>query len=287
MASSDLTSNDSTDENGSLDLNDVGLGDIGFMFDSHQPTTTRHLQWSLPGHAAKPIHAMLQAIDDTPGALQSGHYLWPGAELLVDFVTGKLAAEPEPCYYARHQPSSIIELGAGCALASIAALQIWQASLQCLVVTDHDPGVVERARDNHESTIQAILEQSTTDSDLNACINNLGSIPVSFEQLEWGKTEEYPKIRSILAEHTIPVATKVDLILATDVIYDASVVAPLFTTAAALGRRMLMSQSFAYNEHTEAEIVRMCYELTLTRTILYESADGKERIQEFVNDSGE
>ncbi|GKY98990.1 hypothetical protein MPSEU_000854700 [Mayamaea pseudoterrestris] len=287
--------NDDIDESTtSFDLEDVGLADIGFMFDSHQSTKTRRLVWNMS--STRPIHVTLNAIDDHPGALQSGHYLWPAAALLIDFVTGQQLPknmaphqnDEQPPYHATLAPISVLELGAGCALASIAALQIWQASLQCVLVTDHDPGVVERARDNYETTVQSILEQSTTDSDLNDSINDIGSIPVCFQQLEWGsKADDYQTIIDNLAEHTVPPSRHVDLILATDVIYDASVVAPLFRTAMTLAERMLMAQSFAYDEQTEAEIARMCVELHVERNILYESEDKSHRIQEFVADKRE
>lgn len=287
--SSDVPSTVSTDngDGESINLDDIGLGEVGFMFDSYLPTTARHLEWQIPGRV-KPVHVVLQTVDGEPGALQSGHYLWPAAELLIDFILGKLqstdGATETSYYYSQHKPSSLVELGAGCALASIAALQIWQSSLQCAVITDHDPGVLERARDNSETTIQSILEQSTTDSDLNSCINNLASIPVCFEQLEWGKEDEYSRVLELLAEHIIPPTTKADLVLGSDVIYDANV-APLIETAMALGNRLLLAQSFAYNEETEREIDRICQQMQLERRILYVSENGERRVQEFVHQS--
>jgi hypothetical protein len=69
-----------------------------------------------------------------------GHYLWPLYALWVHTTSG-----------VELRPKGIIGWGAGRAL-SLVALQLYQEYAQQLVVTDHDPGTVERARDNHEET---------------------------------------------------------------------------------------------------------------------------------------
>jgi len=75
-------------------------------------------------------------------------------------------------------------LGAGCALLSLTALQLWHDSLQCVVVTDHDPGALERAKDNRETTLEDLLESTETEEEQLDCINGLASIPILFETLE-------------------------------------------------------------------------------------------------------
>jgi predicted nicotinamide N-methyase len=218
----------------------------------------------------------VSAADDEPGAVISGHYLWPAAEMLATYLL-----EQE----TRLRPVTVVELGAGCALASLAALQIWQDVLQCLVVTDHDPGTLERACDNHESTLQELLDSSLTDEALNSAINDLGSIPVFFQGLEWGKQDALLSIREILQEHTNTRKGCFDVVLGSDLIYCLQVVEPLFQTVAdlmTLGQHsvFILTQSFAYEEETEGEIDRVCEELGLLRSLI--SDDGKgNRIQEF------
>jgi hypothetical protein len=51
-------------------------------------------------------------------------------------------------------------------------------------VADHDPGTLERECDNHEKALQELLDARVAEEDLNAAINNLGSIPLSFVSLD-------------------------------------------------------------------------------------------------------
>jgi len=268
--SRDETAVDSTDEESN------SLADVGFMFEGNQPTELQRFVWSTP--QAKQIQVMLQVINDDPGAVQSGHYLWPGAQLLVEYLIQQ---------ESQLQPTCILELGAGCALAALAALQIWATSLQCLIVSDHDPGVLERARNNYESTLEEILDMSVTEEALNTAINDLGSIPVEFCECEWNNSTNLQQMESLLSEHTMPEMNKFDLILGTDLIYDVSVVQPLLTTAYKMlasdnkPSRFLLSQSFVYEEATEQEIDAVCQQLGLERTILQDDENGQQRIQEF------
>jgi len=261
-------------------VDDECLAELGFMFESNSPTKEEQFLWK--DAKGKNILVVLHAVDDIPGAVQSGHYLWPAAKRLADHLVEHEVNDASSC---TGTVESVLELGCGCALASLTALQVWQPDIQCIMVTDHDPTVLERARDNLESTLDAILNATQTEEDLNKAINDVGSIPVLYECLEWGKADDLQLIREQLQEHTTSKSNTVDVILGSDLIYCADVVQPLFETVSQLLKpmvgRFLLSQSFAYDDSTEKEIDKACDEKMLVRKILNESDDGTERIQEF------
>lgn len=126
-----------------VSVDDGYFADVGFMFEGNQPTRLETFEWQLTqrgerttkGQQQRPrtISVQLRVVDDEPGALQSGHYLWPASKILADHFV----ASHDSAYLA---PANVVELGAGCALLSCMALQLWQPSLECIVVTDHDPG---------------------------------------------------------------------------------------------------------------------------------------------------
>jgi predicted nicotinamide N-methyase len=281
------------DEGSSFSFDDIGLSDAYFLTAPHECTVRRTFEWTLAS-PQRFIRVSLEYSDDDPGALQSGHYLWPAAELLVDYIVGKFndnKSSNANCYYQQHPSiTSILELGAGCALASLAALQIWQPTVQVVLVTDHDASVLDRARDNYETTVQAFVDDAAkNDQDLNAVINELASIPVCFEELSWGQHLYHERVHALLQEHVVAsdattanVKGTIDLVLGTDLLYDAMVVRPLLDAFVSLGgERFLLAQSFAYDDETEREIDKACHDLCLTRTILYDERE-EMRIQEFV-----
>jgi len=255
------------------------FADVGFMIDASLPVRLEHFHWETTD--SRNITVALHVADDTPGAVQSGHYLWPAATMLAEYLV------KTPISTTR-TTSSIVELGAGCALASLTALQVFASNVQCIIVTDHDPGTLVRARDNLETTLQMIVDAAVSDGgddDLNAAINELASVPVEFEPYEWGQPAT--KILKLVQEHIAAGVSAVDLVLGTDLIYCKDVVEPLLQTSAQLiskTGRFLLSQSFAYDKDTEGEIDRVCSELELKRTILQDddTDDGVRRIQEFV-----
>lgn len=249
------------------DEEDSYYADIGFLLEGAQPTKAVRFSWA-------DIHVTLHVIDDEPGAVQSGHYLWPAAKLLTEYLIHQYPASP---------PTSMLELGAGTALASLAALQLWHNRLQTVLVTDHDPGCLERARGNYESTMEELLDECPDDNVINEKINTIASIPVCFLECEWGKEKDAEILRENLLEHVVPERKEVDLIIGTDLIYDVAVVEPLFTTAATMMQKphgaFLLAQSFEYDQQTEEEIDQQCEIWNLQRTICLE--DGARRIQQF------
>lgn len=224
-SSSNLSITQASSERDSEDC----YADVGFMFEGLQPSTLKRFTWGCnsttsdsndhnnnhggdDGNNANDsdnvhndngtsvtaadtypavviVRVALHVVDDEPGALQSGHYLWPGAPALAEYLvqqhqTTTLAKS------ALQQPRNVLELGAGSALLSLTALQLMRESLQCLVVSDHDPGTLERARDNYETTLEDLLESTETEEEQMDCINGLASIPVMFESLEWGDDDD-------------------------------------------------------------------------------------------------
>jgi predicted nicotinamide N-methyase len=266
--------------------------DVQFMFQSNQPTVRETFRWMTD--SGQQVTVSLHVVDDAPGSLQSGHYLWPGATLLTEHLVHNYSSShhhEEATKTTTKVVRSCVELGAGSALCSLAACQIFRDTLQCCVVTDHDPGCLVRARDNHETTLQTVLDAISEEEDLNQAINDLASIPILFESLEWGDLESAQRIVDVcLEEHCTAEPnppTHFDLILGSDLIYSCDVVEPLFQTAALFmtrnrknndrdsltSGRFILSQSFAYDTEIEEEIDRVCEELGLGRKIIRDNID--------------
>lgn len=260
---------------------------LGCMFEGNRATTLKHYEWTHKHQNTNskrpPIHVALRVVDEEPGALQSGHYLWPASKALCDFLASSVATLPSD-----QQPKTIIELGAGCALVSLAALQIFQESLQYLVISDHDTTTLERARDSHETTLEELYERAASEEEKMDIINETSSIPVEFEALEWGREDDLKHLREATREHNID-PTEFDMILGSDLIYSWDVVEPLFQSVSQLMSDrtcFFLSQSFGYDNETEREIDRLCNKLQLERIsevdkLSSEEEEGKVRIQSF------
>jgi len=303
------------------------FADVGFMFDDPQSTKRECFQWKQKNNgrtvtvvlhvAAHPQddHNANAADDNQESTcnqeqqLSSGHSLSPAAPLLAEYLIAKCNDGPTgDCYYSNVR--TVVELGAGCALASLTALQVWQDTLQCVAVTDRDNAVLVRACDNLETTIQHIVdsvEDKSDDDALNMAINSVASIPVQFEALEWGDRDAVNRVANVIQEHAAPTRdydedavppsmsslsslrgiepSTVDVVLGSDLIVDATAVEPLLQTAAQLmgsTGRFLLAQSVRWEAAVEEEMERMCRELSLRRSILQEDSNGVKRILEFV-----
>jgi predicted nicotinamide N-methyase len=260
---------------------DAVYADVGIMFEGSHASTLKHFAFDNNN-----IHIALKVVDDEPGAVQSGHYLWPAAHSLCEYLVQKNNVS--------ERPTTILELGAGCALVSLVALQLYKDKLQCLVVTDHDPGTLERARDNHETTLEELYERAATEDEQLSIINELGSIPVKTESLEWGEEKDWKKLQEILKQCNHVEKEKAssscffDLILGSDLIYCLEVVEPLLLTASKLlsgDGTFYLSQSFVYDMATEEEMDKVCQTFGLTREILVDDLSAQQksgvRIQRF------
>lgn len=245
----------------------------GYLFDSYQASqkATFSFSPSLGKIAAAQPHksnicVTLECIDDIPGALQSGHYIWPASPALAQYIVDTYYTsdlDKEEASIKR-----IIELGAGCGLVSLCAYQVFTDST-LLVVTDHDPGTLKRAKSNFES--------------MNTNENNRVT-RLLFEDLSWCDSTTY--LQNFLnriqkdsndwleTDTSNDDADKFDLILGSDLIYCQDIVRPLLTTVSFLlrksnkGSKMILSQSFNYSEITEEEIDCACEELNLRRLIV-------------------
>lgn len=249
------------------------LTDVGFMFEGAEASTLKHLEWT-NDETRRSVYLAISSIDDTPGAVQSGHYLWPGAPALA-----KHLVENE----TTARPVSIVELGAGCALASLVALQLFADSLNCVVVTDHDPGTLERAHENRDSTLERLQEKRC-----DYFVEKVMSIPFLDESLTWGDESDAKKLLDVLQTTTKTADALFDWVLGSDLIYCKQVVAPLLRAASFLMKRgdgcqFLLSQSFPYDDETEDEINATTQKNGLQRTILLDTLDqdGGVRIQKF------
>jgi predicted nicotinamide N-methyase len=274
--------NDSDNHTSAKEEDDAMYADLGFMFEGSHASTLKHFEYERtkgrPPGKNKPIRIALKVVDDEPGGVQSGHYLWPASPALCEYM---IQVE------SKLRPKRIVELGAGCALVSLVALQLYQEHVQQLVVTDHDPGTLERARDNHEETLEELYERAETEEEQFQVINQLGSIPVAFESLEWGQAEGVAQIQTIVADNSNLEPPLFDLVLGSDLIYCTDVVQPLLMTASMFmnkggAAKFLLSQSFVYDQATEEAIDEVCTQLKLERIVHQDKLSEKgARIQEF------
>ena len=271
---------------------------IGCMFEGSRETTLKHFDFDYVGGVA---HVALKVIDEEPGAVQSGHYLWPAASSLSQYLCS-LSLPPPPLSNKNDNPEtltkpspdtttlpsnpkSLLELGAGTALVSLTCLQLYHPSLQCVVVTDRDTETLERARDNHETTMEELYERAQTEDDKMAMINEITSVAIEFQPLEWGNIQQGQRLlEETLLEHVLPDTTTddhkedelphFDVIVGSDLIDCCPVVQPLLTTVWDLladNGIFWLAQSFSYDEETEQEIDRMCQRLQLERAILVDT----------------
>ena len=266
-----VVSKDDDDINDNIDSNtDDVYESVGCLFEMNQPTVLQRFEWK-SSHDDKPIHVAVRVAEGDPGAVRSGHYLWPAAPALCDYLT---------THASKDTPSSLIELGAGCGLVSLSALQLFHDSLQCIVVTDSDPTTLERARDNHETTLEELYEREETLDQQLTIINEVSSIPVEFQLVKWGQTN-LDHLMEVATEHNVDPAP-FDLVIGSDVIDCVAVVAPLLQTAAKLMNpttprsTILLAQSFLYDQAIEDEIDQQCNRLGLERVVVFdELSSGK------------
>lgn len=120
------------------DDEDGGLGCIGSMFDTASSRSVVRVQLTKPDDSA--IDIELRCIDGEPGHVQSGQYIWPAAESLSKYLCA---------HWDELTSHTVIELGAGCGMAGIAAAQLGGPSTS-VVFTDHDPGAVSLLEENVE-----------------------------------------------------------------------------------------------------------------------------------------
>ena len=83
-------------------MEEEDLDAIGFMFDKMREKV--FTTFSFPNS----ISINISAIDDNPGHVQSGLYLWPAAECACHYLIS---------IWGDMKPKTVVELGAGCGLS--------------------------------------------------------------------------------------------------------------------------------------------------------------------------
>lgn len=308
----DRMESDDDDDGGEEDMESL-CEELGVLFEGSHATTWKRFSWAMAsdGSIFSPslrcsnsrIHAAVSCVDDEPGAVQSGLYLWPAAQSLCDYLVSEkneeMVASKARCSDDIMGIRSLLELGAGAALPSLCALQVFQDSLDFLVVTDGDYGTLERARDNYETTMTELYEGAETEEGQESVVNDIASISVEFLPLSWGQGNKQRRQwkdlqKRLHRDHPVlETGSEVtfDLVLGSDLIHSVDMVEPLLQTAKMAMKkntdtnskpRFLLSQSFPFDTETEEEIDRVCDWLQLSRHVVEDrmSANGS-RIQEF------
>jgi len=312
-------------DDASTSSSDACLAEIGFMFDAEQETKSKVLrflpntskddeisQQILPayendGFMTEAVTVMVDCVDDDPGAVQSGHYLWPGAPALAQFLVdifsstqkSSLSEQLHEDLFSHFFQSSqtetersklnIIELGAGCGLAGLTTLQLptFRNRIASLVFTDHDPGTLKRAEGNYHNTLRLKHDQS---NDLDQ--SELDLVQIFFEELTWGDKDNLKNLYKEMKERNEFEISSFDIVLGSDLIYCEEVVKPLLESISWLLKGsgsndssksvMIMTQSFSYDIETENAIDNACHELSLNRFIVScDLTSGGTRIQVF------
>ncbi|CAI5737345.1 unnamed protein product [Hyaloperonospora brassicae] len=236
------------------------LTDVGFMFDACLERVTCRYDY---GDRAD-VSVLLTYTKDEPGALQSGHYVWPAAPALCQYLVQHRASLPSG--------PTVVELGAGCGLTGLVVAQLRPHAV--VTFTDHDPGVLKVIEHNvqQQERVQA------------TCYT---------QSLRWGP-DGMQEIQALVhgqrGQQTGGGETRhTQLIVASDVIYAHEVVALLFWTVDRLlstSGVWLMCSSFRYDDATEHEIDTQSLKWGLKREILECSLhEGGTRIQRFTRTS--
>ncbi|OQS05664.1 hypothetical protein THRCLA_20560 [Thraustotheca clavata] len=223
------------------------LTDVGFMFDDRMEKVTCEFKYGR-------VSVLLSYVEDNPGFVQSGHYVWPAAPALCEYMEANFASLPR---------GHVVELGAGCGLAGLVFAQLDPSSQ--IIFTDHDPGVLKTIE--HNVKMQSHREQAK-------CYT---------QSLRWGSVGA-KEIEAIEQLQTNGKSRMTNLIVGTDVIYAREIVRMLFWTIDRLlanDGQFLMCSSFCYDEETEAEIDAMCTKYNLKRKIISCALPKGTRIQLF------
>lgn len=216
---------------------DEDLAAIGFLFDGAAKK-------DLVTHQVGDMDISVGAISGEPGAVQSGQYIWPAAPVLANWLAAHLGREGEGA-----GPGGLcVELGAGCGLCGILCARLWHPRGE-VVFTDWDPGTLRQVEEN-------------------VGMQEPGSVRCRWrtELLEWGRPCGH-----VAAERW---ADGASLLIGSDLIYDLSVVAPLFASVGALlaaDGEFVMCQSFAYDDEIEEAIDRCCRAERLARRVEWDA----------------
>jgi hypothetical protein len=267
-----LNSKDDDDSSNDSD----GCDAIGFMFDAETARSKVHFSFPVRDveggscSESATLDIPLLCIDDNPGAVQSGHYVWPAASALARHLADMWASDEYATTSTVKKaggspgggPIAVVELGAGCGLAGLAALRL---GCTTVVFTDHDAGTLDLIRDNVE--LQGL---------------DLSHTHVFTCPLAWGAAHRGDWPSQVTSQ--TDAGGGFDLVLASDVIYDSGVVEPLLWTVrhllAPLGKALLCG-SFRLEGGTDEQMDSICASLGMACVTVYDDLDtGGCRLQE-------
>ncbi|RMX64399.1 hypothetical protein DD238_005978 [Peronospora effusa] len=229
------------------------LMDVGFMFDTFLEKVTCRYEYGINTD----VSVLLTYTKEEPGALQSGHYVWPAAPALCEYLTKHRDVIPR---------GNVVELGAGCGLTGLAVAQLRPDAT--VIFTDHDPGVLKVIEHNagQQERVQA------------KCLT---------QSLRWGPdgAKEIETLEKLQVGPDGSNQNITELIVGSDVIYAREVVPLLFWTVNRLlapDGVFLMCSSFGYDDATEQEIEVQSAKCGLKRKIVECTLnEGGTRIQSF------
>ncbi len=174
--------------------------------------------------------------------------MWPAALSLGDYLISQW-----PSLQAEGVTGRIHEVGSGSGLLGLSLAQM--EGVESIMFSDHDNGTLELIQD-------AVRHQRER--------MRCGDIATCY--IEWGDCSSFVGL-----QHSY------SMVVGSDVIYDVTVVAPLFLTidfylARGEGACCFLGQSFRYSDIVEGEIENMCSKYKLRREVLvdtlYSSGDG-------------
>mmetsp|Transcript_14406 Transcript_14406/g.22732 ORF Transcript_14406/g.22732 Transcript_14406/m.22732 type:complete len:261 (+) Transcript_14406:83-865(+) len=242
------------------------LGAIGSMFD-----TEMHKDRQIHNFAGDTYSVITYSIvQENPGALISGQYLWPGASALCNFLLELwgIGSTGTPHFTSEVRA---LELGAGCGLSGLLCAQL--------------PGVAEVGFTDRDQGALALVQQALDDPEQAPRLRaRCWTTPLEWGPSAGGQGGTGPLACSFLLDRTF------NLIIGSDVIYTSTVVPLLFSTvdkfldvAEPQQAIFLMSSSFSYDEETESAIDLVCDEMCLHRKIIRcDLETGGSRIQIFI-----
>lgn len=194
---------------------------VGFMFDNLHSKTWKVFE--LP----KNIQIKIQHIDDIPGHVQSGLYLWPAAECACHYLAS---------IWDQFKPKTVIELGAGCGLTSIYASKLDDLSIA--ILTDYDRGCINLLKNNVDAntismndSMSSIPSASSSSSNVvNESVACLSHCKLLCEVFKWGD-DVTPLLQLLEQEGDARIC---DMIIGTDLLYCVDVVCPLLRSVSHL-----------------------------------------------------
>mmetsp|Transcript_24818 Transcript_24818/g.30979 ORF Transcript_24818/g.30979 Transcript_24818/m.30979 type:complete len:305 (+) Transcript_24818:2-916(+) len=285
------------------------FGDLGSMFDNELPKA-RSEHFFNNGAFRCFVYSI---IDENPGALQSGQYIWPASPALCEYLVEIFSPLQETTAINAHKRygtgaendnikhKSTVEVPSASAVEAAEAgrltgsgfqlslliealegeeapgLRVMEVGAGCGMVglvAAQMPHVREVLFTDRDQGALSLIEQAIADPEQ---VHLLA--PCRTACLEWGQ--------EIIDSRIDPSQEGFHLILGSDVIYAASVVGLLFTTVAKLLNEnpeacFLMSSSFSYGDEIEEEIDKVCTEKKLSRQIIRCHLNtGRSRVQVF------